>query len=362
MSIRAVAASSVLALAALVACTDDGDAGATSSELPPPTSVPAPDPSSPFAVAAPPPGFDLVSAGVGASAPDWGEDSFGTTQPVTVLAPGGDVTDPGIVVVSVTGYIGYQGGLDQAAGASNDDDLRSVEVGGRPARFLPAGDRDQNAATEWAVLTVARGEEEDDLAVQVTARDATLDELAAVEARVAFAGREQGPVVEDPPDGLEVVGSGGTDAVLATYASGSRDAGYVPGSERDHVAVWRSGAVGLAVVTLPGASLDPAGLPGLMAGASDDIEVSEVDVDGRPGIAVAGSTRFAPDALSARWVAVTTDWGDTLFVLAGIDGDGFGGAPDAALLPSVEDLVAVAASVSPADDATWDAFVATVTG
>ncbi|MGH9286743.1 MAG: hypothetical protein ACRD0V_00340 [Acidimicrobiales bacterium] len=71
--------------------------------------------SSPFSVEQPPEGYQLVLAGRGDIPQTWSSDSFGDDEPVTVLAPPGvDPNGPEIVTVSLTGYAGFQGELDQA--------------------------------------------------------------------------------------------------------------------------------------------------------------------------------------------------------------------------------------------------------
>ncbi len=62
-----------------------------------------------------PDGFHLVVAGKGTQYQNWGSDSLGTHEPFTVLSPDGKATGPEVVVVSATGFAGYEGELAQAS-------------------------------------------------------------------------------------------------------------------------------------------------------------------------------------------------------------------------------------------------------
>lgn len=68
--------------------------------------------SHPFAVGLVPRGFRPVSAGSGNKRQAWGDDSFGTDEPFTVLRGDGD----SVMVVSTTGFEGYQGNLGSGVG------------------------------------------------------------------------------------------------------------------------------------------------------------------------------------------------------------------------------------------------------
>ena len=115
---RLAAAVAALALAGAGCRSDDGEArqAATARRDAPGPTVGTTDESSPFVVEDPPAGYQLVLAGRGDYAQTWSSDSFGDDEPVTVLAPPGEGADrPDAVMVSLTGYAGFQGGLDQAA-------------------------------------------------------------------------------------------------------------------------------------------------------------------------------------------------------------------------------------------------------
>jgi hypothetical protein len=336
---------------------------------------------SPFTVEVPD-GFRPVMAGRGETPPDWGSDSFGTHEPFTVLAPPGEGPDsPEAVLVSVTGFEGYEGGLSQASagyGSSEPFDLDGAE-----AIFTPAGGDDGNGGRQWADLVVVRG---DDLAVRVTAPSATQDELAAIAERVEPAADHLvAPAVPEPPEGLEVVGSVDADVIvsLTPYVEEFTDRG--PGAETALGAGWlqappaeATGTGGgpevvtvqpgatplppeaaapevrseLAVLTLPGGSADLEAVGGLArAIAWVGVTTTEVDVAGRPGVVVEMAYDSGPSL--SRVLLTEAPWGDLLMVAATGTADG---APDAAA------LTAVAASAREATAEEWEAFTIEATG
>ena len=339
---------------------------------------------SPFVVDAPE-GYRPVMAGRGETTPDWSSDSFGTHEPFTVLAPpGGGLDSPEAVVVSVTGFEGYQGGLNQASagyGSSEPFDLDGAE-----AIYTPAGD-DGDGGTQWADLVVVRG---DDLAVRVTTPSGTQDELAAMAERVEPADDHLlAPAVPDPPDGLEVVGSVDADVIVSVspYVEEFTDRG--PGSDTALGAGWLLGpsagatgtgggptvitaeaatasppasapagpptpdvATSLAVLTLPGGAADLDALPGLSLSLSwSTVTTTEVDVGGRRGVVV---EQVEEGGLTVRRTLVTeAPWGDLLLVATT--------GPADTVLPA-EALATVAASARPATPEEWEAFTIEATG
>jgi hypothetical protein len=333
---------------------------------------------SPFTVDVPD-GYRPVMAGRGETPPDWGSDSFGTHEPFTVLAPPGEGPDsPDVVLVSVTGFEGYQGGLSQASagyGSSEPFDLDGAE-----AIFAPAGGDDGNGGTSWADLVVVRG---DDLAVRVTTPTATRDELAAIAERVEPAEDHLvAPAVPEPPEGLEVVGSVDADVIvsLTPYVEEFTDRG--PGAETALGAGWlqappaeATGTGGgpevvtvepgaspppsppdvstdLAVLTLPGGSADLDAVGGLVGAIPwATLTTTEVDVAGRPGVVVEWVYDNSPSV--SRTLLTEAAWGDLLMVAAA-------GPPDGAL--DAEALIAVAASARPASAEEWEAFTIEATG
>lgn len=309
------------------------------------------DTSSPFTVGAVPPGYDIETAGTGTAVGDWGSDSSGTVEPYTVLSPDGRADNPEVVLVGITGYEGYEGGLAQASVGYLSDDRQELTVGGADAMYVPA--TDDVRGRRWADLVVVRG---DDLAVRVSSPDATLDELIAIAEHVEVpADRTQAPTVVDPPGGLQVVGSADVDGVLATDVYVSPHTDQVPGPRSAHAAGWlRAGSDGadqLSVLTLPGHALD---LGAVEVGTTQPTWIVRSshtrDVDGRPAL-VTESNRLDLDGARRRSVFVEAEWGDLVIVSA-----------TGAQLPSEEQLVSLAASVRGTDDAAWERFVIEATG
>ena len=125
----------------------------------------------------------------------WGSDDFGSTEPFTVLAPAGAGPEsPDAVVVSTTGFAGYQGGLDQAA-ASYSARLRSEEldVDGRRAIYTPRQSGEEDLV--WADLVA---EQRSGGAIRVTSRTDSrrtlLDVLGAVDAPTAPRSPRRSPI------------------------------------------------------------------------------------------------------------------------------------------------------------------------
>jgi hypothetical protein len=87
-----------------------------------------------------PEGYQLVLAGRGDILQTWSSDSFGDDEPVTVLVPpGGDIAGRGAVTVSLTGYAGFEGGLEQAAVGYPAVQPEGFEIDGQRALYTPPG-------------------------------------------------------------------------------------------------------------------------------------------------------------------------------------------------------------------------------
>lgn len=301
-------------------------------------------PSPPFTVDAVPEGFVLRAVGEGTGTQGWGEDCCGSDEPYTVLSPDGTGADPdAVVVVSVTGFEGYEGGLDQASGGYTRDDLESDAVDGRPARFIGAQPATADLPPQWADLVVDHG---DGLAVRVTSPLATREDLEAVHARVTpAADRGLAPGVPEPPPGLEVVGSVDAAGVLAgrSYLD-HLDAG--PGPVGAHGIGWVRGPDELMVMTLPPGAADLSAI----AAASphwdrwEDVTVGRSDDQ----LVIESSRSFEPTVERSVWIARD----DALVVVVARGEDP----------PAEEVLVALARSVAPTEEATWDAFVTEANG
>lgn len=301
--------------------------------------------SSPFAVGAVPDGFRLVAAGTGTAIADWGSDSFGSHEPFTVLAPDGIATSPDVVVVSITGFEGYQGGLAQASHGYLSDLREDIEVEGQPGMYTPAITTDD--VEQWADLVVEVGP---DIAVRVTSPSATLDDLRAVLRTVEVPeDRIRAPTVQRTAGGLEVVGSVDVDALLALDAFVLENTDQVPGGPEAHGAGWVRGAPGdaqLTVLSLPGASVDLEALPASAVFRPRSRSTWRSRSVGTRTTYVRESTEEGSGTPIGRSLWTTTAWGDVLVVGAtGTD------------IPTEEELLSVADSVQRVEATEWEAFV-----
>ena len=307
--------------------------------------------SSPFTVGAVPAGYEIETAGMGTAEGEWSSDSFGTVEPYAVLSPDGRPDHPDVVLVGITGFEGYQGGLAQASVGYLSPDRQDLTVDGAEAIYSPG--TDDARGLRWADLVVVRGE---DLAVRVSSPSANEAELIEIARRVEVPeDRTLAPSVADPPDGLHLVGSADVDGVLATNVYVSPHTDQVPGPRSAHAAGWlRAGSEGydqLSVLTLPGRTLDLDAV-GVTPIHPTWIEQSSRarEIDGRPGLVTESHRTDLPRA-GRRSVFTESAWGDVVVVSA-----------TGAQLPSEDELVALAASVRPTDEATWDTFVIEATG
>ena len=342
----------VLAMALVgVACgSDDGgrDSRAATEQDTVPT-VGTTTASSPFVVEDPPEGYQLVLAGRGDIRQSWSSDSFGDDEPVTVLVPpGGDIAGKGAVTVSLTGYAGFQGGLEQAAVGYPAVQPEEFEIDGQRALYTPPGV--SPAGPHGADLVVAVGE---DLAVRVGSADGSREELADVAQRVSpQADHLVAPKVPDPADGLEVIGSADADVAITLWARPQPGSDAMPAGARAHTAAWSrldtdgariSGTSAITVSTLPGTAVSLDALDAALALRPYGIAatVQEVSVRGRPAAVVDGGE----DAIRFRAVVTATPGGDALLVVAS------GGE-----LPDPDVLFDVAASVRPTTPDAWEAF------
>ncbi|HMJ74903.1 MAG TPA: hypothetical protein VK507_02970 [Iamia sp.] len=346
----------VAALTALVAGAGCGGEGGEQAQDP----TTAPDErsaaSSPFTVGTVPDGFVARSAGMGTQEPVWGEDSFGTDQPYLVLSPDGTPEHPDVVVVALTGYQGYQGGLDQASGSYGPTE--EVEVGGDEGRFAPAiGAEDPEVVdgeTRWADLVVAQGDA--DLAIRVTSPEATFDELAAIVDHVVVPeDRTQPPAMPDPPAGLEVVGAVGAHAVIADQSYVDQQSEGGPGPTTAHGVGWLRGGTEdgehLVVLTLPARSADLAALAVGLAWEHHR-RGDPITVSGEGDVVRAEQIYSAEDGGGAERSVWTI----------GPDGDLVVASAHGVDPPSLDELAALARTAEPTAQETWDAFVADVRG
>ena len=336
---------------ALVAVGCNGSQGNAQPERPAP---PASSPSQPFSVVVPA-GHELKAAEQGRQYTPWGDDSSGNVDPFTVLTPhGSDVSSARAVVVSVTGFAGYEGGLDQASpGGGPGVRSERFEVDGRAAIFTPAqtAKNPSIGRLQWSDLVVAR---ERDLAVRVRARGGTKDQLVDIERRVEPNGRTVAPALHDAPSGYDVVGSVDVGAVAAenldvdTFELINDAFRAGPGNPVVHRMTWTGAdeGSGLALITVPSrlATLDA--IPGLVAFARSgrpERRAQRIDVGGRTGVFVEEVLPGSPPAaFSQRMVYADTTWGNLVITVA------WGRAT-----PSGAQLAAMAASVTPVATTAW---------
>lgn len=299
--------------------------------------------SSPFTVGPVPEGYVPLVAGVGTGVPAWGQDCCGTDEPLTVLSPDGTVDHPDAVLVTATAW---EEGFYEDEGVTHTPSEADLD----DALFTPEG---EDPAAGGAVLTVRRGKL---LAVRVVAAGATRAELEAVVRAVALpVDQVAPPEVPEPPDGLVVAATmrATTTATLSPHIPPDPDG--PPGPEGAHVAGWvtEAGVDGpqLIVAALPGAGTDVEALAVVDRVRSfEPLEVRPATIGAVEGVVV--DTRFRDEeAVTRRSVWWEAPWGDLMVVIASGDD-----------LPDEEALLDLAATVERADAATWDGFVAEVTG
>lgn len=305
---RVLVLTPVLALL-LAACGIDEDVVAREAAevAPPSTSTTAPSapdpepgpdgatPASPFTVEEIPSGYELLVEGAGEAEAD------DEVVPVTVLGPEGEPTGPEVVFVEAV--------------ASGDDGFDDT--------------------SGWDALT------ED--GIRVWAIDAEEDDLEDLRESVTEPEPGSAPVVEDPPDGLEVAGRITADGVLALRATlPAADDGPVPGPTSGHTSVWTADGATLVVMTVPAGAFDPAVVvtevrePRRVVEEERDAVAEEVEVGDATGV-VTTTADAATGAVVRRELAVETAWGDVLLVVS-----------RGAELLDADDLVAVAESVEQA--------------
>lgn len=351
-----VTAAAVVVLIGLAAC--GGGSGRVDDDPPPTTEADARSTeSSPFTVdeMLVPAGFDLTGLGRGEWDQAWGDDSGGTDSPYLVLSGDGTPDHDEIVIVSLTGYHGYQGGLAQVLRGYLDGP-EPLTVDGDEALFSPMADEGpQTGGPRWAELVVARGTDDVAVVVASSVPDADAASLAEVAERVEVPDdRRAPPLVADPPDDLRVVGSVGADAEMARLG-GTADIDGVLGPDTAHIAVWQppgsgSGHTTLSVMTIPGRSTDIAALVVPELRRSDpDVDVT-VRWDDDHATVVRRSEGLTGQVHEQRTAWVSAADGD--LVVASLDGDEL----------SVEQLLALARSVTPTDAATWETMVAELRG
>lgn len=300
---------------------------------------------SPFSVGYVPDGYHPIQAGRGEIEGDWGQDCCGTDEPYTVLTLDGAPDGAGPVVVSVTGYEGYQGGLFQASGAYPTGPER-VDADGAEALHVPEGPVDDGDRSTWPELLVDRG---DDRAVRVSGPGLDLDQLLAIAREAELPEhRTDAPLIPEPPFGLEVVGSVDVAGVVAKSSGGTSYRGGIYAPVGSWVTNWAGGGAleMLTVLTLPGNALD---LDALLVDLQPRVSSfrdssSPAEVGGRA--AVVTERERDEEETTVRSVWTTTSWGDVVVVSSyAVDPIG------------TDDLLRMAGSVEATDAGAWEVFI-----
>jgi hypothetical protein len=287
-----------LALVAVACGSDTDDADAPASAEP-----------SMFTVDPLPEGFALENAGVGEYDQEWGVDESGTDEPLTVLTAVGD-GEPEVVVVSATGYEGYQGGLRQASAGYFGRGGRSPQetsVDGAEALYFRDPGRADDPLDPWVgdlVMVAGR-----DLAIRVRAAKATENVLSRFAEAADAHGRTQHPTVTVA--GYQTAGWIDADAGQAVRESSvSAQYPFVPGPPTARSLGWADGDRTLAVVALAGRSARLTALE-LLGGVDPEYRSAErLELAGRSAWLVRLS--FGEPTV----LVTTTAWGDVLVVTA----------------------------------------------
>lgn len=328
------------------ACSDGGEDPSSSTAV-------VSRPAQAFSVGVVSAGYTPVATSHGRPYVPWGDDSLGTKEPFVVLAPkGSNAFSRRAVVISVTGFQGYESGLDQAspAGGPGVESHRS-RIDGQRAIYVP----EQVTGPPYvrrlqAELLVVRGP---DLAVRVRKQGATEAELAAIERNVRPRGRSLAPSVTSTPDGYAVLGSVDAGVVTASDLDGvtaslSDPAQVRPsaGNPQAWLSTWSAPgapADGLAVTTLPARAGSLEALPASSAISGAEHSARWIDVGGRRGVLtedrVKGSNAgdaSAPVVFTKRVVYSDPGWGNLVVVVAW----------GRAAVPSADVLAKTAASVA----------------
>jgi hypothetical protein len=288
-----------------------------------------------------PPGYTSVasSAQVIQYAP-WGDDTEGTAEPYTVLAPRKRPWNiDRVVVVSVTGYKGYEGNLHQAApGGRPEMKSKSFKLDGRDAIYTPA-QTNKFATIRWDDLVAVRGP---DIAVRVRALHGSRARLVSILRTVKpSTDHATAPRVPDPPSGLVVLGrvDAAPSAVPVLDASiddpQRRSSWLSRGNPVAHVSRWTSPDATLTVTTLPAfvASL-PAMRGGVaLSNARTAPTAHTIDIGASRGIAIEEPFERGYTKRTVYWQA---PWGNLVTVAAAGRG-----------IPAMSTLADLAASVRP---------------
>lgn len=296
----------------------------------------------PFAVGYVPDGYRLSAIGRGNDVAEW-DDEMGSDEPFTVLDVDGDS-----VVARVVPWEPVEGELRWASTSGDTSPELFVLDDGRNAAFGQGQSSTYGSgSTAWNDVVV---EVEPGVALHVAGDAMTRDVLVEVaEAIDPAIERTAAPVVSNVADSWRVLGSVQPDGVVAMAADVRPRTSAVPGPDSAYsIGFDRALAAGsdggltdtLAVMTLPGDSIDLAALSAPRFAGGEVITPLAVDVDGRPGFVSESYGRFGG---SVRSLVTTGDDG-ALIVVASSGGS----------FVDPADLVRVAASVAPVGSAEWD--------
>lgn len=335
-----VGAVSAMALVA-ASCGEPGDGGTAS-----------PDEAAsayPFEVGYVPDGYRLSAIGAGNDEAEW-DPEMGSDQPYTVI----DV-DGTTVIARVAPWEPMESEFRWASGSGDHSPELFALEDGRSAAFGDARDAMTGSeVTTWndVVVEVDRG------TALVVAGELPRDTLVEVaEAIDPAIERTAAPVVAEVPESWTVLGSVQPDGAVALATEVRPRTPLVPGPASAYAVGYDRpllpGSDGgltdtLAVMTLPGASLDLEALTVLRPHGGELVGVVTVDVGGRPGYFSDSYARFGG---RVRSVATQGEDGALIVVTA-----------STASRLDAEELARVAASVRRVDGDAWEQAIDDVFG
>ncbi|MDQ2677319.1 MAG: hypothetical protein M3Y51_01145, partial [Actinomycetota bacterium] len=303
----------------------------------------------PFEVGYVPAGYRLSAIGAGTDEPEW-DPEMGSDQPYTVI----DV-DGITAIARVAPWEPMESEFQWASGSGDHSPELFALEDGRNAAFGDAQDAmTTTEVTTWNDLVV----EVDRGTALVVAGDLPKETLVEVAEGIDPAiERTAAPVVADAPDSWTVLGSVQPDGVVAlatevrprTPAVPGPAGAYAVGYDRPLLPGSDGGLTDtLAVMTLPGASIDLDALTVQRPHGGELVGAVTVDVDGRPGHVTDSYARFGG---RVRSLAKRGEDGALIVVTA-----------STASRLDADELARVAASVRRLDGDAWDQAIVDVFG
>jgi len=290
----------------------------------------------PFAVGEVASHYELSIAGRGTDEQAW-DPEMGADEPYVVVDAGGQ-----IVVASVVPWEPMESSLEWASASGDRDPETFVLDDGRPAAYGKGADGG------WDDLVIEVGPTE---ALRIATENGTRDNLIELARHIDSDGDPAAaPTVADPPDSWEVLGSVQPGALMAlraqvypsSNASPGPTSGYGIGWVDQRLPVENSSLSSLAVMVLPGDAADLDALATRAARFGESDQPARLEVDGRPALLFDGTGQFGG---GLRSLVTNDETGALVFVTA------FGEA-----LPTEQELVSIASSVRPIDEAEWERF------